>query len=472
MKMLEDIRNKALANQGATVELPFGDDTQTFTLTVTRDMVQGSWMWMLYRSDGFASGLEWSHVTHDVDFIYTLVSNANPNFILKARTSSTAEMEKLAPVDQSQSQTIRLRRATIEGNFKNIQMANLLQSISMGQMTGRLEITSAQDKANVYFKDGRPLHAALRGAEGNEAMLQLFAWDDGDFAFYDEQVNVTQTVTRGLTGLLMEGAGFVDHLNYLKNQGLTHESYPIRLKSVTSEEELKALTKEGIDCDLKLQLSIYKKINNTNNWAEILRDLSVPKSQWVPVMFNLISCGLIRLDKSPPTAKKIESKIDSTALQAFENNLCRPDTGLYSYPAFLYFAQQEYNRFEGFRLPFAIIVFGVCDKHSTANQFIPFKTRAIAELKQKIMRTKRKTDFLCHFGAFAFAMLLPLTTKDSAVRMAEILAEICSGVTISDEYAPSQLEFRVGVSSISSLPGDCTSLDEMINSAENVRALS
>ena len=110
LRQLEDIRQTAMSNTGSMVELPFGDETQTLILTVSRDMGKGSWLWMLYRDDGFTSALEWSQLTHDANYIHALLENAHPGFLVKTRRTTEVN------VDESQYQSQKIRRGTLEGN--------------------------------------------------------------------------------------------------------------------------------------------------------------------------------------------------------------------------------------------------------------------------------------------------------------------------------------------------------------------
>jgi hypothetical protein len=469
VKMLEQMKQQALSNAGSTVELPFGDETTKMSLTVCREMAKGTWSWMLYRNDGFSSGLEWSHATHDTNYIDMLVTNSTTACFMMQSTTGNLSPIKAPETIQDLS---KARKAMLEGDLKNIQVANLLQSVSMGQMTGRLEITSSSDTARVYFDFGKPTHATLRGTEGHEALIQVFALDSGTFTFYDEPVgSVPTTITRGLTGLMMEGAAFADHTIYLRQAGMSNEAYPIHAREMPPEE-LPEFLKHGVECDMKLLQAIYQRINGTSNWADILRDISLQKTQWVPILFNLTNSGLIRFDTTPITGgtnqKWFANRIDWSVTQAVENSLKRADTGLYTYATLLYSLQQELYRFEEYELPFSLIIFGYTLKDApvVANappSFIPFKARAITELRDKVFRTKRRYDLLCHYGAFSYAILLPITVKTNAQRAAEILGETCATIVITDEYPANAIEFRAGLANI---PEDCKSLDELIALAE------
>ncbi len=471
LRTLEEMRQKVNANAGSTVELPFGNEVETLILTVSREVSKGSWSWMLYVDDGFGSKMEWSYVTPDSSYIHGLIGNSHPNLQIKARPGATPD----GPLN-NQEPVIKPRKGSLVGDLKNIQITNLLQSISMGQMTGKLEITSANDTAIVLFVSGKPVHAVLRGAEGNEALIQLFVWQDGDFAFYDEPVNnVVVTVTRGLTGLMMEGTAFVDHSVFLKDRGLTHQAYPIKVRQVQSLTEVADDLNHGVECDMGLQEDIYHKINGTSTWADIERTLSAKKTEWVPALFNLVSCHLIRFEQQPAAPKQpLISKIDWSVVQALKNSMCRADTGLHTYAAMLYSLEQEYFRYESFEVPFSLIIFGFCDKYNQIQngeqtQFIPVRSQAIAEMREKVFKTKRKYDVVSHYGTFNYAVVLPFAVKENAKRFAEILAEICAEISISDQWERARTQFRAGIASI---PSDCRTLEDMITIAEKVNPLS
>jgi hypothetical protein len=472
VKTLEEMRQKSLANGGALVELPFGNETGTLILTISREASKGSWLWNLYVDDGFGSKMDWSYVSLDANYIHALIGNSHPEMLLKSRSAGMPESQATPNQDAAPS----LRKGTLEGNLKNIQITNLLQSVMMGQMTGRLEIISANDRCTILFMGGKPIHATLRGAEGNEALIQLFAWEDGQFSFYDEAVSVpVPSVTRGLTGLMMEGATFVDHFNFLKERGLSHEAYPIRVEELRSQEELVHALKGGVDCNIDLIWELYRKINGTSNWADIARTISAKKTEWVPAVFNLVSFKLIRFDQQAHDEKLISTtgKIDWSIILPIKNSMRRGDTGLCTYAALLYALEQEYYRYESFELPFSLIIFGYCLKGNGSQneppQFIPFKTTATNGLREKVFKMKKKYDLLCHYGAFNYGMVLPLTVRDNGRRFADILAEICGNLSVTEQYDPSTIEFRAGMANI---PEDCQSLEEMISLAEQVRSLS
>jgi len=260
---------------------------------------------------------------------------------------------------------------------------------------------------------------------------------------------------------------------YLKNNGMNLESYPGRVREITSEIEFAEAVEGGIDCDINLQMFIYHQVNGTSSWAEIVRDFSAKKSEWIPAVFNLVNRGLIRFEQAPSVVSQpTKHHIDWSIAKTVESNLCRADTGLYTFPALLYCVQQEFYRYEGLDVPFSLVTFGYCEKSNDSTDFahfVPFKIRSIGEFRDRIFRAKRKYDLLCHYGAFAYAVVLPLSTRDSAKRFAEIIADICAQVRVPEPFGKDDIEFRAGIANMSE---DCRSLDEMMALVERVRRLT
>jgi hypothetical protein len=73
-----------------------------------------------------------------------------------------------------------------------------------------LERTEPRLSGGVYFAAGRPVHAYLPPLEGDDAVLELLAWDGGRFLLIDDAVPERETVTSDLRTLLLEGMRRLD----------------------------------------------------------------------------------------------------------------------------------------------------------------------------------------------------------------------------------------------------------------------
>ena len=262
LKEIQALQNHANINAGHTVELPFAGPSENYILTACKDRAGDNWSWMLCRGQDNASVPEWSHQTHDARVIHNVITNSFPSpgprpgsgpkpglgaslkhAVSPVASPVTAPEEKFTTVTiaRDEAQELKsLQKPTLEGELINMQVPNLLQSVALGKMTGRLEVATKQDIANVYFANGAPLHCVMRGLQGEAALIELVGWEEGAFRFYQEPVTQVESIRKRLDWLLMEAATHLDRRKFLDSQGLTMESYLIRKQNAFDRASFRA----------------------------------------------------------------------------------------------------------------------------------------------------------------------------------------------------------------------------------------
>ena len=111
-----------------------------------------------------------------------------------------------------------------QGDLANIGAAALLQSLVSSGATGKLDVTSSQGTALVYVQSGTPGHATAGDTIGEEALIELMTWKDGQFAFEPGVRSDLHTVHHSIESLLAQGIQLSDRINYLKNAGFRRSS--------------------------------------------------------------------------------------------------------------------------------------------------------------------------------------------------------------------------------------------------------
>lgn len=498
LKQIYALQAQAQSNSGRTVELPFGDAPEDYILTVFRDKSKGDWLWMLYRGHGSDTFLEWSYVTPDPGVIHNVMAAQFPSMqaivvseeaaraefgpqnayeALKASqvTTSNYDQQGMSANQERQSTTSglsKLQRPTLEGELENLSVPNLLQSMAMGKMTGRLEIASNTDIANVHFFEGSPLHCSMRGVEGDAAIIELYGWNSGAFRFYPEPRTKIETVKKRLDWLLMEGAAFDDQYKYLNARGLTLECFLVRKHNNITESMFEQMVAKGACSDLRLLKGFYQSIDSKSTLVEVLRRRPLPKIDWVLILYTLVNCDLVHfienLPESPKQAVSGVPAVDWQVVRTFEKSMLRPDTELYTFPAFLYFLEKEFARFERFSQPFSIIIIEASLRNSqNSKQLDALPLPAIKEVAKRVDRLKRKTDVLGHYDAAGLALLLPLTDGTSARSFASRLADVIVSTPLTEDMDMASLVLSIGTASI---PESCQDLGAMLAMARPTKA--
>lgn len=477
-RQLKEILQDVESNHFGHIELPFGAPPEYYNLVAMKDRLKGNCQWNLYRGEGEQSALEWTVNGNDWEDIHGRICALFPGWDLQNRTLATDntivpnEIVNAQTVEEAQHSTFV---RSIEGDLRKLQVPTLLQTVSMSKLTGRLQIQSRSGPAQVFFNDGIAVHCRLENAEGDAAIMQLVGWEEGKFCFFPEPKTDLKTINKPLDRLLIEGAQFSDQFKSLNSKGLSFDALVARVHASITEEEFDKLLAAGTGIDRAGQKKFYVSIDNRSTLFEILRSQQLSQVQWVPILFNLVNCGLIEFRHPAEASSKFEStykgsKVEWGQIQMVEKLLTMPETGLYSFPAFLFFLDREYVRFERFKRPFSIVVLkiGILQKTENSNsesiKLTPLPLTAVKDLGKTVHRIKRQIDILAHYQTFDYALLLPETDKQSAGNFVDRLSEVLRVTSLRDIGVDQIIDFAIGHAA---LPDDGNNLDLIISLAQS-----
>jgi DNA-binding response OmpR family regulator len=97
-------------------------------------------------------------------------------------------------------------RPVTEGGLAEVAVADLLQAPEFNRRQGVIQLTTHEvPSARVYFRDGRVVDAELGELKGREAIYQLLAFREGEFAVHWETVDRPDVVGMHPRALVIEG---------------------------------------------------------------------------------------------------------------------------------------------------------------------------------------------------------------------------------------------------------------------------
>ncbi len=105
------------------------------------------------------------------------------------------------------------RPGMIQGRLEEMSIADLMQSLEMGQKSCRLTVRRGSEQGEMFFAAGQCRHAKLGATQGDEAAFQMIHWPDGEFEIDFNATSDRVTTTRSTTGLLMEAMRLLDEAN-------------------------------------------------------------------------------------------------------------------------------------------------------------------------------------------------------------------------------------------------------------------
>ena len=105
------------------------------------------------------------------------------------------------------------RPGVIQGRLEELNIADLMQSLEMGQKSCQLTVRRGMQQCEMFFVRGQCRHAQLGELIGEEAVFPVVQWTEGEFEIDFTSTTETSTITRGTTGLLMEAMRLMDEAN-------------------------------------------------------------------------------------------------------------------------------------------------------------------------------------------------------------------------------------------------------------------
>lgn len=98
----------------------------------------------------------------------------------------------------------------MQGLLRDMAVADLIQHACQDGRTARLVITQRDARAEVFFENGRVVHAQMGADEGEQVVFAIFGWTDGSFSLEPAEPSPRRTILRSYPALLLEGARRVD----------------------------------------------------------------------------------------------------------------------------------------------------------------------------------------------------------------------------------------------------------------------
>jgi CheY-like chemotaxis protein len=107
------------------------------------------------------------------------------------------------------------RPGVIQGRLEEMSIVDLMQSIEMGQKSCRLTVHREGEQAELFFANGQCRDARSGKLEGDDAVLRVVGWTEGEFEIDFNAANTSSrtTTTRSTTALLMEAMRLIDEAN-------------------------------------------------------------------------------------------------------------------------------------------------------------------------------------------------------------------------------------------------------------------
>jgi GGDEF domain-containing protein len=492
----------AMEHPGQSVEIRWNSrDLMTkFVLTVTCQMQGKDIKWVLRGGQDEHLQPIWNYTSNDVLLVYNLIACASQidDGITRADNvpgsgrgfadGPAKNLDAPPPVSPdgpslphetaaeiSGRYSLFAETTELSGDFYLVPPSSVLRSIVEGKMTGCLQIQhNTLGAVTVYFKKGAAYFAGSTALTGSECVMDILSWRAGKYLFKHRATTDKTNIDIPSTHLIDRGIQLARLSDILKHMGFTIDSVPMKKSQHVGMAALSATRPPDAPFTVDQLCKLYDDIDNRSAVKQLAKRCNAPRSTWVPVFSHLLDAGIITFSNQQPAATKepapelVGKVIDMSLIHSVIMALRRADTGMFTYPAFLYFLEQEY--FRCYRTGSALSLM-ILELRVVGNELVgrgPLDVPAMAEIFRRISQLKRGIDIIAHYEHLDFAMILPNTAHAGAFTFAKRLHKELTDTTLPG-MLPGQLSVAMGIASI---PKDCNELTRLLAAAEAAKAQS
>lgn len=354
-----------------------------------------------------------------------------------------------------------------EGSSKG-NSGDLLRDILQAGVTGRLDIRSGDLTATVFIHEGIPIDATANDVQGDEAVIEMLTWKDITYSFEPRILRNNHTVYESIESLLEQSQQLTNKIAYLKDAGMLPSSTIMPTNSMISQGDFLARAQDNSPADIDTVSRVYCSLDGKRTFEELCRFLHLSRIQLVNIIFHLTVKELVKIvnPKRSKSALAFSPKvIDNGAIQSIMMSLRRADTGLFIYPAFLYFLEQEYFRSYRSRTSFSVVVFELRQKRIIDGEVARrvLSERALMDAVLRISKLKRHVDLIAHYDAHDYALLLPSTRSQGAEIFVGRIIDALMERPLGGEVMANQMAIAFGVCAV---PDDFRDMPSLLGGAE------
>lgn len=196
------------------------------------------------------------------------------------------------------------------GTLQDVKLADVLRLFAAGRKSGLLTVSAAGRQALVRFNKGGVVHAVNGKLTGDDAMIGLFGWKEGQLAFVPEERAVPPNVTRPLEALIEEGLRSGETLLRMKEL-LPNDRVVFALSTGPTAESAQVTLGP-------VQWRLVRLLDGTRDVRDLIEQGKVPRADVQRTLFELADGGWI---ERVELGKSVRVKLEGKDVLAFDERL-------------------------------------------------------------------------------------------------------------------------------------------------------
>ncbi|MBP7864641.1 MAG: DUF4388 domain-containing protein [Acidobacteria bacterium] len=201
---------------------------------------------------------------------------------------------------------------TLKGNLSQLKLVDILKILCNSQRTGKLSLQSGEELADIYFLQGAIIHAKYNLSQGEEAIYDVIAWNEGVFAFHPNISVKNRTISTPQDEIIRKGEGIDADWEAIR-AAIPNTNLVFKMSSGTpSEISLNAV-----------EWNILRHINGIDSIREIAVKVDIMLLDVAKAFRKLYEAGLIEIVGEAVDQVEQKTGIDPALFDLVERELAR-----------------------------------------------------------------------------------------------------------------------------------------------------
>jgi hypothetical protein len=180
------------------------------------------------------------------------------------------------------------------GTLSEIKLADIFQLFAAGKKTGLLTASTPGRQALVRFYKGAVIHASAGRLQGDEAVLDIFGWKEGQLTFVPEEKVVAANVSHGVDVLIMEGQRLGDSFHKMNELIPTdHVVFQMAPPPANGAQHTVGAT----------EWRVLRLLDGMRDLRELVEATKLPRAEVVRVLFEMTVAGFLEKVEVERTAR-------------------------------------------------------------------------------------------------------------------------------------------------------------------------
>lgn len=181
------------------------------------------------------------------------------------------------------------------GTLSEIKLADVLRLFASSKKTGLLTASGLGGRETlIRFQKGVVVHASAGRLQGDDAVLDLFGWPEGQLTFVPEEKVVTPNVAHGVEVLVLEGA---------REGGVFHRMHELISTDRVSFQLAQPASEEALCTFGPPQWKVLCRVDGVRDVRDLVEGSDLPRNDVLRLLFDLTEAGFLEKVDSQKTLR-------------------------------------------------------------------------------------------------------------------------------------------------------------------------